>query len=340
MKLIEISDMLEGRLTSGHDIKIDGACGINDVENGQITYLTDLKLTAKLTSSQASAVLVRREFPEISIPQVVVSNPAQAFSKLLRVFYTKQYKALGVMNGAYISEGVTLGKDISIYPGAYISHGVIIGDKTVIHPGVYIGENTVIGQECVIYPNVAIREDIRIGSRVIIQPGAVIGSDGFGYEMDGGRHVKIPQIGSVIIEDDVEVGANTTIDRATTGATVIGAGTKIDNLVQIAHNVKVGKNSLIIAQVGIAGSSTLGDYVILAGQVGIKDHIEIETGVIVGAQSGVMDNLKKGSYMGSPALPALQHKRSLILFAKLPELNERINKIEKQLAEMSKGAKI
>ncbi|MEO5360010.1 MAG: UDP-3-O-(3-hydroxymyristoyl)glucosamine N-acyltransferase [Nitrospirota bacterium] len=340
MKLIEISDMLGGRLTSGHDIEIDGACGVDDVKSGQITYLADLKLTTKLINSQASAVIIKRERHDIHIPQVVVSNPSHAFSKLLRMFYTKPFRTTGVMNGAYISEGVTLGKDISIYPGVYISSGAAIGDNTTIYPGVYIGENTIIGQNCLIYSNVSIREDVRIGNRVILQSGAVIGSDGFGYEMDGGRFIKIPQIGTVILEDDVEIGANTTIDRATTGSTVIGAGTKIDNLVQIAHNVKIGKNSILIAQTGIAGSSSLGDYVVLAGQVGISDHIEIEAGTKVGAQSGVMANLKTGAYMGSPSLPHLQYKRSHILFTKLPELNDRINKLEKQLAELTKDINI
>ncbi|WP_420266913.1 UDP-3-O-(3-hydroxymyristoyl)glucosamine N-acyltransferase [Candidatus Magnetominusculus dajiuhuensis] len=340
MKLIEISDMLGGRVTSGHDINIEGACGVNDVKDGQITYLTDRRLADKLANSQASAVLVKREQQDIVIPQVIVGNPSLAFSKLLRMFYVKQYTALGVMDGAHIAEGVTLGKDVTIYLGACIRPGAVIGDKTTVYPGVYIGDNTVIGQECVIYPNVTIREDLTIGSRVIIQPGAIIGSDGFGYEMDGGRHIKIPQVGTVIIEDDVEIGANTTIDRASTGATVIGAGTKIDNLVQIAHNVKIGKHSIIIAQSAIAGSSSLGDYVVLAGQVGVSDHVDIESGVRVGAQSGVMDNLKAGSYMGSPSLPHLQHKRSFILFSKLPELNERINTLERQLAGLSKDTTI
>ncbi|MBF0516490.1 MAG: UDP-3-O-(3-hydroxymyristoyl)glucosamine N-acyltransferase [Nitrospirae bacterium] len=336
MKLIEIADMLGGRITSGHDIEISGVCGVNDAKNGQITYLTDPKLTGRLINSQASAVLIKRTHPDIRIHQVVIDNPSTAFSKLLRLFYSKPFTAFGVIAGAYISEGVTLGKDISIYPGAYICHGASIGEKTVIHPGVFIGENTIIGQECIIYPNVSILESVTIGSRVIIQPGAVIGSDGFGYEMDAGRFVKIPQVGTVIIDDDVEIGANTTIDRATTGATKIGAGTKIDNLVQIAHNVEIGQNSILIAQSGIAGSSTLGNYVVLAGQVGIADHVEIEAGTRVGAQSGVMEDLKKGAYMGSPSLPHLQYKRSHILFAKLPELNERISSLEKQLAEITK----
>ncbi|MCG6550968.1 MAG: UDP-3-O-(3-hydroxymyristoyl)glucosamine N-acyltransferase [Candidatus Magnetominusculus sp. LBB02] len=339
MKLIEISNMLGGRLNSGHDIEIDGACGVNDVRSGQITYLTDRRLTDTLINSKASAVLVRHESPDIGIPQVVVPSPTIAFSTLLKMFYTKPYEALGVMSGAYVSEGVELGSDITIYGGAYICGGAVIGDKTTVYPGVFIGENSVIGSDCIIYPNVTIQHGTAIGSRVVIHPGAVIGSDGFGYEMDGGRHFKIPQVGIVIIEDDVEIGANATIDRAATGATVIGAGTKIDNLVQIAHNVKIGKNSLIIAQTGVAGSSTLGDYVVLAGQVGVSDHVVIETGVKVGAQSGVMDNLKAGSYMGSPSMPHLQHKRSYILFTKLPELNDRVNKLEKQMAQISKDTK-
>jgi UDP-3-O-[3-hydroxymyristoyl] glucosamine N-acyltransferase len=228
------------------------------------------------------------------------------------------------------------GKEVSIHPFAYISDNVTIGRDTIIYPGVFIGEGTVIGDGCTIYANVTIREKVTVGNRVIIHSGSVIGSDGFGYVWEEGRHYKIPQVGGVIIGEDVEIGANVTIDRATTGNTIIGRGTKIDNLVQIAHNVTIGERSIIVAQVGIAGSSEIGNFVTLAGQVGIPDHVKIADGCIIGAQAGVMGNLSKGIYLGSPAMPHRDWLRSTALFSKLPELNRRIKELEEKVLTLER----
>ena len=221
-------------------------------------------------------------------------------------------------------------------PFAHLADGVSIGDETVIMPGAYIGERSKIGSQCMIYPNVVIREGVSIGNRVIIHSGTVIGSDGFGYVLENGAHYKIPQVGGVIIEDDVEIGSNVSIDRATLGNTIIGKGTKIDNLAQIAHNVKIGENSLIISQAGIAGSSEIGNFVIIGGQVGVADHTTVESGTIVVAQSGIYGNVSKGVYSGTFALPHKNWLRSQALFAKLPELNKKINDLEERLNKLDK----
>ncbi len=329
MKLGEITNLLDGILKGDPEMLIDGAYGIKEAAEGHVTVYKGYKPLDDLTASAASAVIVKEELAGLDKAQIIVSNPSLAFGKLCLLFYGRPFNPKGIMPGANVAEGVCISNNVSVYPGVYIDHGATVGDGTTIYPGVYIGENSEIGKDCIIHANVTIREDSRIGNRVIIQPGAVIGSDGFGYEFENGRHFKIPQVGRVVIEDDVEVGANVTIDRATSGVTLIGAGTKIDNMVQIAHNVKIGKHSLIVAQTGIAGSSEIGDYVVLAGQVGVSDHTMIESGTQIGAQSGVMGKVKKGAYMGSPAMPHLQYKRSYVLFKRLPELNDRLQELEK-----------
>jgi len=199
-----------------------------------------------------------------------------------------------------------------------------------------VGENTTVGKDCMIYPNVVLRENVKVGNKVIIHSGSVIGSDGFGYVFEEGRYHKIPQVGGVIIGDDIEIGSNVSIDRATTGNTIIGKGTKIDNLVQIAHNVKIGENTIIVAQVGIAGSTEVGDFVTLAGQVGIADHVKIGSGTVIGAQSGIASDLTKGFYTGSPALPHREWLRAHALFAKLPELYKKIKELEKKIKELER----
>ncbi|MBF0339041.1 MAG: UDP-3-O-(3-hydroxymyristoyl)glucosamine N-acyltransferase [Nitrospirae bacterium] len=340
MNLAEITSFLGGKLRGGgrdagdaDDARreITGVAGIAEATEGYITlYKGNTPLNALLACS-ATAVLVKEELPEVDKAQVIVDRPSLAFARLLTLFYVKPFTPRGIMNGAYVADSVRISaNNVTVYPGAYIADGATIGDCTTLYPGVYIGDNAEIGYHCILYPNVTIGKDCRIGDRVIIQPGAVVGSDGFGYELDGGKHIKVPQVGRVVVEDDVEIGANTTIDRATSGVTLIGAGTKIDNMVQIAHNVTIGKHSLIIAQTGIAGSSRLGDYVVLAGQVGVADHTTIESGTQLGAQAGAMGKINKGAYMGSPAMPHMQFKRSYALFKRLPEIHERLQQLEKQ----------
>ncbi|MBF0591059.1 MAG: UDP-3-O-(3-hydroxymyristoyl)glucosamine N-acyltransferase [Nitrospirae bacterium] len=331
MNLGEITTFLGGSLRGDAQCVIVGVAGIAQAAQGYITLYKGKGPVDELLACDAAAVIVKEELSEVDKAQVIVGNPSLAFGKLLALFYTKPFIPKGIMNGAYVGDDVRVSANVTVYPGAYIGDGAAVGDCTTIYPGVYIGENAEIGRDCIIYPNVTIGKDCTIGDRVIIQPGAVIGADGFGYEFDNGRHFKIPQVGRVVVEDDVEIGANATIDRATSGVTLIGTGTKIDNMVQIAHNVTIGKHTLIVAQTGIAGSSKIGDYVVLAGQVGVADHTTVESETQVGAQAGIMGKVKKGAYMGSPAMPHLQFKRSYTLFKRLPEINARLQELEKRV---------
>jgi len=337
MKLKEIATLIDGQVIGDEGLEITGASGLSETMSGHITFLSGPKFLEVANASDASAIIVKEPNPAISKPQIVVANPQLAFAKLLGVFYLKQKPCLGISEKAYIAGSAKIGKNVSIYPFAYIDNGATIGDNSVIYPGVFIGENSMLGSDCTLYPNVTIREGISIGNRVSIHAGSVIGADGFGYVFDGRAHQKIPQVGGVLIEDDVEIGANTTIDRATTGNTVIGSGTKIDNLVMIAHNVKIGSGAILVSQVGIAGSSTLGDGVVLGGQAGVPDHVNIEAGTMVGAQAGVLGDLKKGIYIGSPAINHREFFRLSVIFRQLPELKKKIDELEEMIKSM-KGA--
>lgn len=328
MKLRDIARYLNGELRGDPEIEITGVEGIESARESDITFLRTEKPPQGL-ELRAGALLVKEFLEDIAqIAQIRVKNPQYAFAKLLELFYVKRPSMKGISKGAFIEEGAWIDQPVTIYPFAYISKGAKIGKGSIIGPNVFIGEDSSIGEDCLIYPNVVIRENVIIGNRVIIHSGTVIGSDGFGYVFEEGRHYKIPQVGGVLIEDDVEIGANVTVDRATKGYTTIMKGTKIDNLVQIAHNVKIGPHGIIVAQTGIAGSSELGAGVILAGQVGVADHIKIDSGVRVGAQSGIMEDLKTGNYMGTPTLPAREWFRLFALYKRLPELFKRVKDIE------------
>ena len=338
MKLEEIASLLNGEIIGpqADDIEITGVSGIHEAQEGDITFISAKKYIKNLSACRASCIIVKEQIPDIVITQLKVSNPHLAFGRLLEHFYMKPRNPIGISKNAIVADTARIGKDASIFPFSYVSDGVSIGAGTVICPYVFIGENTVIGEKCIIYPHVTIRENVKIYERVIIHSGSVIGSDGFGYVFEEGSYYKIPQVGGVIIEDDVEIGSNVSIDRATTGNTVIGKGTKIDNLVQIAHNVKIGNNSIIIAQVGIGGSTEIGDFVTLAGQVGVSDHTKIDSETMIGAQSGVMGHIKKGAYSGSPAIPHRDWLKAQAIFAKLPELNKRIRELEDKIEELER----
>jgi UDP-3-O-[3-hydroxymyristoyl] glucosamine N-acyltransferase len=241
------------------------------------------------------------------------------------------------MEGAFVSPEATLGSDITVYPGAYVADDVKIGNRVVIHPGAVIYEGAIIGDDVIIHSNVSIRERCRVGNRVILHNGAVIGSDGFGYAPDGKSYFKIPQIGIVVLEDDVEIGANTTIDRAALNVTLIRRGTKIDNLVQVAHNCTIGENSAIAAQTGIAGSTYVGSNVTVGGQVGIVGHLKICDNTMFGAKTGVMSNIDKpGAFSGYPAIPHKEWLRTSAVYSKLPEMRRTVSALEKRIAELEK----
>lgn len=333
MKLLELAELLGGEIKGDGEIEITGAAGVSDAGKEDITFLSSRKLLKELKESPAAAVLVEEFDPEIKKPQVKTRNPQYAFAKLLGHFYGRRTESPGISKRAFVSPDAEIAGDITVYDFSYVAGKVKIGPRTVIYPGVFIGEGCTIGEDCTIYPNVSIMERTVIGDRVTIHPNSVIGSDGFGYVFADGKHNKIPQVGNVRIEDDVEIGAGVAIDRATTGSTVIGKGTKIDNLVQIGHNVQIGSNVILVGQVGIAGSSRIGDGAMLGGQVGIADHVVIEAGTMIAAQAGVFGEVKRGVYAGSPLLPHRDWLKASSLFAKLPELKKRIEALEKKVME-------
>jgi UDP-3-O-[3-hydroxymyristoyl] glucosamine N-acyltransferase len=332
MKLRELAELIGGRISGNPDVEISGVSGMEEAKEGDITFLLDKNKLNEISSVNVSAVIVKEEIKELAASMLIVDNPQFTFARALEVFYIKPYNPSGISDKAFIGDGVQTGDDISVHPLAYISSNVILGARVTVSPGVYIGQGVSIGDDSILYPNVTIKENVKIGKKAIVHSGAVIGSDGFGYVLEKGIHHKIPQVGGVIIEDDVEIGANVVIDRATLGNTIIGQGTKIDNLVQIAHNVKIGKKCIIVSQVGISGSVEIGDGVVLAGQVGVRDHIKIGDGAMVGAQSGIGTDIPDGQlYSGSPAIPHKTWLRSQSIYAKLPEYVKRLQKLERKL---------
>ena len=329
MILKDIADLTGGRIIGNSDVIISGVSGITEAKDGDITFITHRRNIPSLSSIKASAIIAKEEIKGLSASILLVDNPKLTFAKVLEIFHKKPFRSQGISDKAIIGKNVKLGENISIYPHVYVSDNTVIGANTVIFPNVYIGESVLIGEETIVYPNVTIREGVRIGRRVIIHPGTVIGSDGFGYVTDDNKNYKIPQVGIVIIEDDVEIGSNVTIDRATTGSTVIGCGTKIDNLVQVAHNVKLGKNCIIVGQAGISGSVEIGDSTVIGGQTGIKDHIKIGNRVLISSKTGVTHDIPDGQIIsGYPSIPHKQWLRAQTIYSKLPEYIKRLNELE------------
>jgi len=331
--LQELASMSGGELVGDSKLKITGAASLAEATNGDISFFANRKYIGLLRKTQASAVFVPPDFTEpLAAAQVRVSNPTKAFEQVVLKFAPKPIIfASGIHPSAIVGSTVRLGERVSIQPHAVIEDGSQIGDDTIIGAGSYIGHETIIGSACLIYPLVTIRERSRIGSRVIIHGGAVIGADGFGFEMVDGRQEKIQQVGIVQIDDGVEIGANTTIDRARFGRTWIQEGAKIDNLVQVAHNVVIGKNTVIAAQTGIAGSVRIGQRVLIGGQAGIIGHIEIGDGAAIGAQSGISKSIPDGVWFGSPAVPLAEAQRQIAWTHRLGKLFARVKEIEKKL---------
>lgn len=337
-RLSELAQFVGGTVTGDGEIEISGVASIDEARSGEITFIANPKYLRKLGETEASAVIVSEEVRAADKPLICTANPHLAFVKILTLFFDRSYQPKGIDPNARASPSARLGKDLTIYPNVFIGDRCQIEDRVTLYPGVYVGEDSVIGEDSVLYPNVSVYSGSVIGKRVLLHSGVVIGADGFGFVKDGKRNVKIPQVGRVIIEDDVEVGANSTIDRAALGETVIRRGVKIDNLVQVAHNVKIGEDSIIVAQVGIAGSTKIGKNVILAGQAGVNDHIEIGDNVRVGGQSGVFHDLPSDqAFLGTPAIPRGEWLRAVMLFQKLPEMKKTLLRMEKRLKEIEKA---
>jgi UDP-3-O-[3-hydroxymyristoyl] glucosamine N-acyltransferase len=337
VKLRELAERLGCRLEGDGDVEVVRVAGIQDAKSGDLTFVANSKYESALGTTHASAVLLR-EGP-LTAPCAILRTPDPylAFARAVGLFAPVWRPEGGVHAMAAVAATARLGRNVSIGAFVAVGNGTTIGDNTVIFPNVTVGNGVQIGSDCVIHSNVAIRERVVIGNRVILQNGVVLGSDGYGFvRRSDGTHEKIPQVADVVIEDDVELGANTTVDRPAVGETRIRSGTKIDNLVQIAHGVTVGRNVLMAAQVGIAGSTDIEDEVVFGGQVGVGGHLTIGRGSVAVGQSGVTNSLPPGAMVaGYPAIDSHEWRRSSVLFKRLPELKRRIEELEARLAELS-----
>ena len=334
--LQELAEYVGGTVVGDPSTKILGIMGIDDALEGYITFISNEKYTRKIHTTKASAIIVSPKLKETKTNLLVCNNPYLAFAKIMELLmYKKPTYMKGIDDSARIHDAAVIGQEVCIHAYVTVGENTRIGNRVVIYPCVYIGDHCTIGDDTVIYPNAVIYNDTVIGNRVTIHSNTVIGSSGFGYAPDGQSYYKIPQVGIAVIEDDVDIGANTTINRAVLGETIIRKGTKIDSQVVISHNVEIGENSLIVSQAGIAGSTKIGKHVTLAGGVGIVGHIKIGDNVTVGGYSGVANDLAdNGTYLGTPALPIQRMRRCYVIIEKLPEMREHIKTLEKRIEQL------
>ncbi len=334
--LAELARMVDGELHGDPDITIHGLADLDSATAGEIGFLVKAAHAEALGKSQGSAFIVPHAVSHKDKSLIKVTNPYHAAAVIQNFFLEKPFQATGISSKADIGSNCDISGEISIGPLVSIGDRVTLGKRVTLQPGVVIGDDVKIGDDCLIYANVTVYHSCTIGSRVVIHSGTVIGSDGFGFATDEkGNHVKWPHIGTVQIDDDVEIGSNVSIDRGTFGKTHIMQGTKIDNLVQIAHNVKIGENSLITAQVGFAGSASLGKNVVIGGQSGVKGHIHLGDGTMVAARSGVHSNQPKGAVVsGYPAIPHKEWLKASITFGRLPKLYAELQEMRKKIVKI------
>jgi UDP-3-O-[3-hydroxymyristoyl] glucosamine N-acyltransferase len=315
-------------------LTLQGVATLETAGPSDLSWVADERRAAEASRSRAGALIAPREALAGGKPVVLVERPQLALAAWLEAFRPRPRRKAGVARGAFVDRTAKLGAGVAVAAGATVAAGARIGNRTILAAGAFVGENASIGEDCILHPNAAVLEGCRIGARCVLHAGAVVGSDGFGYVWDGSSHRKVPQVGTVRIEDDVEIGANAAIDRATLGETVIGRGTKIDNLVQIGHNVIVGEHSLLCGQAGIGGSSRLGRGVTLAGQVGISDHVTIGDGAVLTGQAGVarQGRVEAGAVLsGMPALPHREFLRRAALLGRLEKALERLARLEERI---------
>ena len=344
--LVDLAQLVGGEIVGNSEATIRRVASIENAEPGDITFLGDQRYSKFLTNCRASAVLVRQDLDVAAVVDrdltlVKVRDPYVAFAQIHQLFSPPPNHDGEISPRSFVDPSSSLGARVTVYPHVYVGKRTRVGQGSVLMPGVFVGDGVEIGEDCVFHAHVAVEHACRIGNRVILHAGVVIGSDGFGYTGHGKERLKVPQAGIVQIDDDVEIGANTTIDRATMGRTHIGAGTKIDNLVQVAHNVVVGEGSLIIAQAAIAGSCKIGNNVIVAGQVGIRDHVRIGDNSVLGPKSGIGRDVSPGSILsgGLPAAPHSEWLRVMVLLPRLPKLWTRVLALERQIRASTGGAK-
>ncbi len=331
----QVAEQLRGEVLGDGDVELTGFASADRARNGDLTFAEKDTYFAAAEQSPAAAIIVSGEFTSAKKALIRVPNTRVAVARVLPAFFPQDQHTPGIHPSAIIDDSAQVDPTAHIGPNCVIGARVRLGARSVLMGGNHIGRDTQIGDDCCLYPNVVIYAQSQIGHRVTIHAGTTIGSDGYGYVFDEGRHRKMLQVGNVIIHDDVEIGANAAIDRGALGATVIGQGTKIDNLVHMAHNVTVGRHCLIMGQVGFAGSTRLGDYCVIASQSGIAGHLKLGNQATVGAKSGVMRDVPdKGTVLGIPAAPDKQTKRQMIALQQLPELIRRTRELEKQVAEL------
>ena len=319
MTLAELAKWLGAEVVGDRNIGVSSCAALDEAQGGQVSFLANPKYAEQLQTTSASAVIVAPGVTSSRVALLRTADPYYAFAQAVVILH-----------------GHRKHPHAGVHPAAHVDPTATIGEGTVIYPGVYVGPRTRVGRECILYPNCSIYDGCTLGDRVIVHAGAVIGQDGFGYATHRGEHHKIPQVGTVIIEDDVEIGANATIARAALGKTIIGRGTKIDAQVVVGHNVQIGAHSLLVAQVGVAGSTTIGHHATIAGQVGIAGHLRLGDSVTIGAQAGVINDVDdQSTVLGSPAMPASHARRVYAAFTQLPELVDRLKAVEHRVEELA-----
>ncbi len=337
ISLFQIQELVGGEIFGSPETPLFGIASLEAAESTDLAYVVSDRYLKTALRSKAGALIVSRPVPQFNRPQIVVPNPVYAFACIAQRFFSAALSPRGIAQNITRGVDVQIGADPSIWPNVTLGDRVKIGARVTLYPGVFIGHDSVLGDDCLLYPNVVVRERCTLGSRVIIHSGTVIGSDGFGYVQQDGRHHKIPQLGGVTIEDDVELGANVTVDRATLGQTVIKKGTKIDNLVQIAHNVTVGEHTILVAQIGIAGSTEIGNHVMIGGQAGIADHVRVGDFVKIAARSGVNRDIESQQIVaGAPVMPYDVFLKSHAIIPLLPDLRHRIRQLEERVDLLEK----
>jgi UDP-3-O-[3-hydroxymyristoyl] glucosamine N-acyltransferase len=335
LTLTQVHQLVGGELHGNGATALTTLASLSDATAQALAFVANDKVLQIKTGIKAGALLTHRHVSELTIPHIVVPNPQLAFAQVAQRFFVPTAVPRGIATELTRGDQVTIGPDVSIWPFVTLGDHVTIGARVILYPGVFVGSDSVIGDDSVLYSNVVVREGCSVGARVIIHSGTVVGSDGFGYVQHQGKHVKIPQLGGVTIEDDVEIGANVTIDRATLGQTLIKTGTKVDNLVQIAHNVTIGAHSIVVAQVGIAGSTTIGQHVMIGGQAGLADHITIGDQVMIAARAGVNRSLEPNQTVsGAPVMPHETWMKAQAVIPRLPELRQLVRSLEQRVATL------
>jgi UDP-3-O-[3-hydroxymyristoyl] glucosamine N-acyltransferase len=334
MKASEIAQRVHGRLQGDAEKKVRGVAGLETATPDDLSFAEDAPALARAAHSQAGCILIPESATLPGHTAITVANPKLAFTRAAMFVVAQRPPTPGIHPTAVIDPSAKIASNVTVGPHVVIERSAVVGSGTRLGAGVFLGEGVQVGADCTFHPRVTVYPGARIGNRVVLHAGVVVGSDGFGYVFDEGRHHKFPQVGGMVIEDDVEIGSNTTVDRGSLGTTVIGEGTKIDNLVQIAHNVRIGRHTLIAAQTGISGSAEIGNFVVMAGQVGVGPRARIGDQAVIAGQAGVLDGkvVRKGSTLwGTPARPIAQIKQALASFSNLSSLERKVNDLIRRL---------